>query len=193
MCIRDRLVVVLGVVEGASRLGGLHLGGDVTKTVVLQHDLERVTRRSCRCLLMWGGPVDRAAVLRAEVVSLAEALRRVVVLPELLEQELGGGERRVIGDQHRLGMARATAAYLLVGRVGGVAPHVSDRRGDHAGELPEDALGTPEATHCDVQDLDPGWPRPMYRGAEALVTVGDARQRCTPSGQGVVGGCLLYT
>src|SRR5665811_1332714 len=49
------LVVALRVVEGASLIGGAKFGGDVTKTVALQHDLERVT-----CLLYTSpSPRDR--------------------------------------------------------------------------------------------------------------------------------------
>src|ERR1019366_1881315 len=132
-------------------------GGDVAKTVALQHDVECVARRTYCRFLAGGRPVDRAAVLRAEVVALTEALRRIVVLPERLEQQFRRGTRAV-RDEHRLGVSRATATHLLVCRIGGVAPHVSDRGGHHAGQLPEDAFGTPETTHRDVQDFDAYWP-----------------------------------
>src|SRR5665811_852508 len=86
------LVVALGVAEGAGVLGGPHLCGDGTETVALQHGLEGLPRRTCRCFLIGGRPVDRAPVLRAAIVALAVALRRVVVLPEGLEQKLRGGQ-----------------------------------------------------------------------------------------------------
>ena len=110
-----------------------------------------------------------------------------MVLPERLEQQLRGGQRGVIRDEHGLSVSRATAAHLLVGRVGGVAAHVPDRGGDHAGQLPEDALGTPEATHRDIQDLGAVRPGTQLRRCEHLMTVEDVGQSRTPSGQGVVG------
>src|SRR5450631_1866615 len=79
------LVVALRIVEGASLLRGPYLGGDVAETVVAQHLLEPLSGGTCHCLLFGGRPVDRAAVLGAQIVTLAEALRRVVVLPERLE------------------------------------------------------------------------------------------------------------
>src|SRR5450631_1771800 len=82
------LVVALGVVEGPGLLRGPYLGGDVAKTVAPQHVLESLAGCQGRRLLEGGRPVDRAPVLRADVVALTEALRRVVVLPERLEQEL---------------------------------------------------------------------------------------------------------
>src|ERR1035437_9867920 len=74
------LVIALGVVEGAGILGGAYLGGDVAEAVAVQHGLKSCSRRTRRRLLAGGRPVDGAAVLGAEVVSLAEALRRVVIL-----------------------------------------------------------------------------------------------------------------
>src|SRR5512139_153235 len=76
------LVVVLGEVE---RAGRHDLGGDVAVAALPQ------PRREGRPRLLGGlslgvrRDVDRRAVLRADVVALAEALRRVVLLPEHLE------------------------------------------------------------------------------------------------------------
>ena len=69
-----------------------------------QHLLEAVAPAlGCR-LLGIGARVDRRAVLRADVVALTHALRRVVVLPEHLEQVLVADHRRVEDHEDRLGV-----------------------------------------------------------------------------------------
>ena len=61
---------------------------------------------------------DHRAVLRAEVRALAVPLRRVVAVPEDLEQLLVGDDRRVVLDLDDLGVARIPLVHHLVGRVG---------------------------------------------------------------------------
>src|SRR5882724_11592022 len=73
------LVVVLRVVEG--RLRG-DLGRDRAVTGLAERGLERLARLLRGLTLRRRRGVDRAAVLRADVVPLAHALGRVMALPE---------------------------------------------------------------------------------------------------------------
>src|SRR3954447_15738187 len=68
------LVVVLGVVV---RRGLADLGGDVTQPAPLELVAVHLREVAGDPLLLGGGEVDRRAVLRADVVALAEALGRV--------------------------------------------------------------------------------------------------------------------
>ena len=80
-----------------------------------------------------------------DVVALAHALGRVVALPEKLQQRLVARDLRVIDDEHRFGVAGASAAHLFVGRVGGGASGVADGGDPDPRRLPEHPLGTPKA------------------------------------------------
>src|SRR4051812_30234053 len=141
------LVVVLGVVERAGLARRACVRSDLAELELVEQRLVRGAGRLVRLLLLLGGPVHGRAVLGADVVALAVALGRVVRLPERPEQLLGGDALRVVRHQHSLGVAGAGRAGLLVGRVGRVAALVADRGGHDAGQLPEDALGAPEAAH----------------------------------------------
>ena len=80
------LVVRLGVVERAE-VG--ELGGDRPVAGVAERRRHRRRGWPRLALALAGlGEVDRAAVLRPDVVALAHPLGRVVVLPEQLEQPL---------------------------------------------------------------------------------------------------------
>ena len=85
--------------------------------------------------------------MRAGVVALSHALRRVVVLPERLEQLLVTHHLRIEHDQDHLGVSREAGAHLLVGGVGREAAGVAGGGAPHARHLPEHALGSPEASH----------------------------------------------
>ena len=64
--------------------------------------------------------VDRRPVLRADVVALAHALRRVVALPEDAQQLVVTDALRVEDDQHDLGVtgqAEQTSSYVGFGVV----------------------------------------------------------------------------
>ncbi|SCM77827.1 hypothetical protein KL86PLE_60143 [uncultured Pleomorphomonas sp.] len=95
---------------------------------------------------------DRRTVLGADVVALAHALRRIVAFEEQAD-EIGVGDGvRVEHHLHRLGMAGAARADLLVGRVLGEAADIADRRQVDAGQAPEQPLGTPEAAEGEGGD-----------------------------------------
>src|SRR6478609_1034506 len=147
------LVGVLGVV--VRRLaGGADLGGDLADAAageLLAVGLGQLTRG---LLLLGGRPVDRGAVLGADVVALAHALGRVVDLEELLDQVGVGHLGGVEDDPDGLGVAGPAAAHLVVGRVGRAAAGVADRRRPDTGDLPVDLLRAPEAAEAEDRDLE---------------------------------------
>ena len=63
---------------------------------------------------------DRRAILGADVIALAVELGRVVDREEDVEQVAIADLVGIEGDADRLGMAGVAAAYLLVGRIGGL-------------------------------------------------------------------------
>ena len=180
-------MVVLGVVEGPGR-------GDLGRDLALARARERVAVAAGRQVgglgLLLADRVDGGAVLGADVVALAHALRRVVDLPERLEEivvgDLGGVER----DQDGLRVAGAAGADLVVGRVRRRPTLVADGRRVHAGQRPEGTLGAPEAAEAEVGDLDPLRERRGQRGAQNRVDGGHrhrgvaTRQRVLGAGQG---------
>src|SRR4051794_22187064 len=152
------LVVVLGVVELAERDD---LGADLAVAGRAQPLLEQVAAGLRGRLLLRALGVDRRAVLGADVVALAHALGRVVLLPELLEQALVGDDGRVEHHQHDLGVPGTCRADLLVRRVRRVAAGVARRRRVDARGLPEHLLDTPEAAGAEdggLQALREGRP-----------------------------------
>src|SRR5262245_34569757 len=91
------LVVVLGVVE---RRGIADLGRDLAVAGLGQRLLKRRARAPGGLLLRVPVTVDRGSILRADIVSLAHALGRVVVLPEDPEKILVADLRGIEGDEH---------------------------------------------------------------------------------------------
>src|SRR5207237_4573448 len=92
--------------------------------------------------LLVGGGVDRRAVLRTDVTALTHALRRVVRLPEQLEQRLVAHLGRLVYDLYDFGLAGAARAHLVVGGVRRIATGVADGRCVDARRLPELSLST---------------------------------------------------
>ena len=102
-------------------------------------------RRLGRAALLIGKIVDAGAVLRADVVPLPHALRRVVALPEHLEQLVVAHALRVVDDEHRLVVAGPAGADLFVSGIRREPAGIADGGDMNAGDLPELALGAPEA------------------------------------------------
>ena len=90
--------------------------------------------------------------MRAHIVALAHALRRIVRLEEYFEQSVVGDLPGVIDDHHRLGMSGAARADFLVGGIGRRAADVADRGHPYAGKLPERALRSPVAAERKIGD-----------------------------------------
>ena len=127
------------------------------------------------------------------VVALAHALGRVVVLPEGLEQLLVRDLRRVVGDQHDLGVAGPAGADLLVGRVRGVAAGIADGRRHDAGELPEVLLVAPEAAETEDRGLGALGPRAGERACRGPCgcpgfMIGSGRPGRASAGEGMDSG-----
>src|SRR5690606_8463791 len=182
------LVVVLGVVERAGLGGGSHLGRDRVVALGLEHRAVALGGLADRPLLLRRRPVHGRPVLRADVVALAEALRRVVALPEDLEELLLGDLRGVVRDERRLGVPRARGARLLVGGVRRRAAHVADGGAHHTGDLPEDLLGAPETAHREVEHARALGPRARDGRAEHGVRARVLQDRGLAPGEGVLGG-----
>src|SRR5207248_6043781 len=89
------------------------------------------------------------AVLRADVIALAHALRGVVTFPENLEQLVVAQLLRIEDDEHHLGMIGEPAAHFLVRRVLRFTARIADRGRIDAGALPEEPFGAPEAAHAE--------------------------------------------
>src|SRR3954452_10436929 len=178
------LVVVLGVEE---RRGVIELGRDLAEAALGELGPEAHLRR------LRGGPllrrrrVDGGAVLRAGVVPLAHALGRVVALPEGAEQVVVRGLVGVVGDEDGLGVSGAPGAHLVVRGVGREPALVADGGRVDAGELPEHALGAPEASEPEVRDLGALGERRPQRGAQHLVARRHRDLRLA-AGQRLVGG-----
>src|SRR5215207_5025797 len=96
------LVVVLGKVELGRRQ---NLGRDRTVTGLGERLLVLAARPFRRLPLRLVVVVNAGAVLRADVVALPHALRRVVALPEHLQQVLVGHLLRVEDHEHHFVVA----------------------------------------------------------------------------------------
>lgn len=139
------LVFGFGVVE---RGGRENFGGDGRMTSSLQAGLVSGFGGLGLSALGRGEGEDDGAVLGAAVVALTVALGGVVGLPEGAEEvgvrEVGG----VVYYKDGFGMAGGASADFGVGGGAGVvgATAIAGGGGVDAGELPEEAFGTPEAT-----------------------------------------------
>src|SRR5450759_1329980 len=160
------LVVILGEVELA-RIKDL--GGDRAVALGLDRLLIQRLRRLGGLALFGREGVDAGTVLSADVVALAHALRRVVALPERLEQRLVGNLFRVVDHQHHLIVAGASRADFLVGRTGRQSAGIADggdldaRISRPFAKLPEFALGAPEAAKPEQRLLRALRIRPLQR------------------------------
>src|SRR5258705_3199604 len=141
------LVIVLGEVE---RRRVDDLGRDRIEAALLERLLVHCLRGLGRLTLRGAEHVDAGAILRADVIALTHALRGIVVLPEGLEQSLIGDLAWIVDHQHDLVMAGAPAADLLISRIGRVTSRIAHRGDvDALAQLPELALGAPEAAHAE--------------------------------------------
>ncbi len=145
-------MVFLGVVE---RPGLRDLGRELAIASLFQGLLVLLREALGDLLLLVVVVVDRAAILRADVVALAHALGRVVRLEERLHELRVGHLARVVDHLDDLGMAGLSGADFLVRRVRREAAAIADERRPNAVHLPEKALGAPETTEGEGADLHP--------------------------------------
>ena len=110
--------------------------------------------------------VDARPVLRADIIALPVALRRIVVLPEQPQQRAIRDARGIEHDEDDLVMPRPPGANLVVSRVRRQSTRVSDARHDDAvAKLPELALDAPEAPHAEHRRFAAGRIGPLQRPA----------------------------
>src|SRR5207237_3615599 len=83
------------------------LGGDGAEALRRQRLLVRRLRRVGGLALRVAEGVDRRAILGADIVALAHALRRVVIFPERLQELLVADLLRIDHNQHHFGMTGA--------------------------------------------------------------------------------------
>ena len=93
------------------------------------------------------------SVLRPDVTTLPHPLRRVMSLPEDLEQLLVRDHLRVEHDEHDFGVAGHPAANFLVSSVGSIASSVADGGRVDALQLPKNLLGSPETSQREHRHL----------------------------------------
>src|SRR5271169_6090463 len=146
------LVVVLRVIELGS---GQNLGRDGAVTRGGKLPLECRFRGLGRRALRVVQRIDAGAVLRASVVPLPHALRRIVVFPEQFQQRVVRDHRGIEDDENHLAVPRAARADLAIRGVRREARGVADGGREHAALLPEFLLGSPEAAHAEKRALHP--------------------------------------
>ena len=177
------LVVGFGEVEG---FAGEQLGGDRREAGGAELLLVVLAAGGGQLGLGLGGGHDRRAVLAAGVVALGHALGGVVAFPEQLEQVSEAHPGGVPHHPHRLGVAGAAGADLLVGGVGGVAAAVAHGGGDHPGQPPEALLRPPETAAAEEGLLLAGLQRRLEGGAEHHMGAGRGDRGVAPR-QGLLG------
>src|SRR5258705_11372685 len=135
------LMIVLGEIELGRRRD---LGGDSAEPFGGQRLLVHRLRRIGGLALRIAEGVDRRAILGADIVALAHALRRVVIFPERLQELLVGDLLRIEHDQHHFGMTGAARTDLFVARIERMSAAIADGgRMDTFTAFPETALTAP--------------------------------------------------
>src|SRR6266849_415543 len=121
-------------------------GHDLGDDRLLEVALRLLLRPEGLLLLLGVVREDDRAVLVREVGALAVQRRRVVHVPERVQQLRVRDLRRVVSDLDGLGVAGPSRADLLVGHVVDVAALVARDGLDHARDLVEEVLDTPETS-----------------------------------------------
>lgn len=181
-------MVLLGVIEGTCRS---YLGGDGAMAFPGKGVRVTISRGLCTSSLLVTLVVDRGPVLGTRIVPLAHPLSRIVLLEEDLQKIVERDALWIEDNQHDLGVAGSPAAYLLVGGMGRDSARVSHGRRDDAGQVPEQALGSPEATKTEDRafgPLGPWWPDPR---AIHGMDLGDGEAGRVSTGKGLVGSGQL--
>ena len=96
---------------------------------------------------------DHAAVLPTHVGTLPVHLRRIVQVPEHVDQRFVGNSLRIEADLHDFGMFRRAPANLLVRRLCHGATHVAYSGPRHARQARQNLLDAPEAAGAEAGKL----------------------------------------
>ena len=163
-------MVAFSVIEGP-RLDDL--GGDLPKASCRQRLLIGAcagVRRRCVGRI---GQVDPGAILRADVIALPHALRRVVALPEGFQQNLKGDSCGIERHQHHFVMAGAPGAHFLISGVWREPAAIARRCGvNGCTQLPELAFRAPKTTQTENCGLRARRPWRMKAGARNVMGLG---------------------
>ena len=176
------LVVVLGVEEVAGRHD---LGRDAAEAGGAELRLIGLARAFGGLALRVVEVVDARAVLRADVVALAHPLRRIVALPERLQQRVVRHLLRIEHHEHDLVVAGHAGADFTVGRIRRVSGGVAHGRAVDTRQLPELALGAPEAPEPEHRLFEAGREAPSDRRAVDEMRIRHRHRLGTPGQRGV--------
>ena len=119
------LVVILGVIK-CRRVD--NLCRDVAISGGAQFVLEHIAAFFGRRFLRRIHTVNAGAILRADIVALSHALRRVVVFPKNLQNFVNGNQLRVKHHLHHFIMAGLAAAYFFIAWIGRKTRRIADLR-----------------------------------------------------------------
>ena len=143
------LVILLGRPKG-SRGSYLRLDGERVAPRLLDCCFGRV----CKGRLLRTVVEDHRSVLRATFIrSLVIARRRIVHLPEHVEEHLVRDVCRVVGHFANLNVSGRPPMNLLVGRCIDRSTHVADPACDNARNRAQHMLGSPEASGTERRAL----------------------------------------
>ena len=170
-------MIFLGVVELAQRCD---LGGDAAETGLVQRLLVVGHALLDDGALVIAGVIDRATVLVADVIALTHALGGVMGL-EAGPQDLRQADHRRVKDHaYDLGVACLAGAGLFIARIRRMAAGIADRRHLDARQLPEEALGSPEAAQPQHDLLTLTVERRYNRAAIDVMNAADANRFTAP-------------
>src|SRR5438552_16251834 len=96
---------------------------------------------------------NRRTVLGADVRALTVQRRRIVILPEDVEQLLVRHLRRIVDELNHFGVSRASAAHILIGRVLERPAEITDGRVLHTVYVAKGRLDSPEAARPECRQL----------------------------------------
>jgi hypothetical protein len=113
----------------------------------------RLGQFSSNRFLALADKIDGTSVLRANIVTLAKSLCRIVTFVEAVDDVCITHDLGVENYLHDFGVTRHTGAHLFIGRVRREAALVTDARREHAGELEELAFRPPKTAHGHVRCL----------------------------------------
>src|SRR6266446_1108443 len=152
------LVILLTAIERAC-------GRDLRRDGPLEFaaGIECCSRLLGRGFLLRGMKKNRRAILRAEVRPLAVHLRRVVRLPENVEQLLVTHFRRIECYLHHFRMPRFIRANVFVGWIRRLPAAVTDRCINHSWHALKRRLHAPEASRSKRRYLCHGYLFPHSR------------------------------
>src|SRR4051812_39110902 len=100
---------------------------------------------------------NRRAVLRAHIATLPVQRGRVMQVPKPRQDLLSRDFLRIVDNFDRLGVARGSGAYIVVGGIGLGPASIAGSRGDHPIDAAVGAFDAPEASGGDGDGLGAFW------------------------------------